>query len=357
MEEILPVFWPYYAITLSLALVFGAVAQRTRFCLQGGLRDLAIQAQPKRIATFLAAMAFAALISSLLEMFSLVDLHSTRPNYRSSDFAYGRYLIGGLIFGYGMVLAAGCGFRQVIKSGEGSIKALWALSVMALTIFAMTRGEFFGNYLLPPLSHLSISFNGPQDFGSLISKEDSQSIRLFLAALFCVAVCWRINVMRLGYSVYTTAILVGLIISAGYLLTSGEYAQFLADEAAFMTTPPSGLGGQSFTVAAPLGDTVYFLNQRSISDINFGVLAICGLFIGSIISAVFSGRFSLQGFNSWPDFFKANIGAVFAGAGAVIAMGCSVGHGLTGLATLSLGSLLAFGGIVVGGSIAIKQVG
>lgn len=340
---------------LAFATLFGVIAQRTKFCLQGALRDHVNLQQSQRLVTFLAAMAFAALASSVVESMALVSLDSTKPSYRSSEFAWGRYIIGGFIFGYGMVLSAGCGFRQLIKSGEGNYKAMWVLTVMALTIYWLTRGEFFAAQLLPLFAPLTLSLDGAQDIGSLISAEHGQNVRLAVAALLSGIAIWQLRARRASVGTWISAVVIGTLIALGFVLTGGEYAQFLADEAEFMSTPPSGLGGQSFTTTAPLGDVVYFLDQRSFAQLTFGVLAVTGLVLGSILSAAISRKFNWVGFDSLSDFIRANIGAVMAGIGSVIALGCSVGHGLTGFATLSVGSLVAVAAIVAGGRLAVAH--
>jgi uncharacterized protein len=355
MEEIFPVFWPYYAMALTLATLLGAVAQRSRFCLQGGLRDLINLGQSHRMMTYVAAMAFAMLATAVVESLAWVNVDVTKPAYRSSEFLWGRYVIGGFLFGYGMVLSHGCGFRQVVKSGEGNLKALWVLTLMALTIYFLTRGEFFGTTLLPLFAPLTISLDSQQDLGSVLFHEQANTLRLGLAVVFSGFVSYKLLQQKSSLSRWFTILFVGVAIALGFVLTGGEYAQYLAEEAQFMSTPPAGLGGQSFTVAAPLGDMVYFLSQLSFSSVTFGVLAVGGLLLGAFLSALFGRRFKVSGFDSGKDIAIASVGGSLAGVGAVIALGCSVGHGLTGIATFSLGSMLSFAAIVAGGLLAIKQ--
>ena len=354
MEEIFPIFWPYYALALTLSVLLGLVAQRSRFCLQGGLRDWHNLGDSSRLRQFFAAMAFAMLATTLVESLSLTDLSATKPAYRSSQFAWGRYLVGGFIFGFGMVLASGCGFRQLIKSGEGSLKALWLISIMAITIFWLTRTTFFGVYVLPSFAPLTVALDSQQDIGSLFFSDDGLSARFAISAGLCTLVAWQLQKHNATVGTWLASIGIGIAIALGFALTGGDYAAGLAEEAEFMSTPPYGLGSQSFTVSAPLGDVVYFLDQLSVSQITFGVLAVFGVLLGSALSAVSSKRFSITGFESRKDFGVATLGAVLAAFGAVLAMGCSVGHGITGIATLSAGSFIATAAIAAGGLGAIK---
>lgn len=355
MEDILPLFWPYYSIALALAISFGAIAQRSRFCLQGGLRDWHNLGNHRRLMTYIAAMAFAILACNVVEGLALTDLSNTKPGYRSSEFAWGRYLVGGFIFGFGMVLAAGCGFRQLIKSGEGSVKALWLVSIMAIAIYVLTRTTFFGLYVMPLFQPLSVSLSSQQDLGSITNSDYAASLRVLFGAVASTLMAWQLIKHNASLGTWLTAAAVAALITLGFILTGGDYALFLADEAAFMDTPPNGLGSQSFTVSAPLGDVVYFLDQRALPQLTFGVLAILGVWIGALISAISRKQFKVTGFDSWRDLGISSLGALLAAFGSVLAMGCSVGHGLTGVATLSMGSILAIAAIVAGGMIAIKM--
>ena len=356
MEEILPVFWPYYAMAFALAITLGVVTQRSRFCFQGGLRDWHNLGNNTRLMTYISSMAFAMLAVTVVESLSLTDLSATKPAYRSAEFAWGRYITGGFIFGFGMVLASGCGFRQLVKSGEGSLKAVWLISIMALAIYLLTRTTFFGIYVLPLFAYTTTSLSSQQDIGSLILGDSGMTARLVLSAVFSAVMALVLIRQKASTGVWLTAAGVAIAISLGFVLTGGEYATELADEAEFMSTPPYGLGSQSFTVSAPLGDVVYFLDQLTFSQVTFGVLAVFGVWLGSTLSAVSSKKLKISGFDSWSDFGVASLGSLLAAFGAVLAMGCSIGHGITGIATLSIGSFIATAAIAAGGMVAIKVI-
>lgn len=121
-----------------------------------------------------------------------------------------------------------------------------------------------------------------------------------------------------------------------------------------MDIPPTGLGTQSFTFAAPMGDVVHWLSEPQWALVSFGVIAVLGLVAGSFIAAVSFKQFKLEGFASSQDFWSSTLGAVMVGFGAVLAMGCSIGHGLSGMATLALGSMVALAAIFAGAYVGIR---
>lgn len=359
MESLLSVFWPYFLMVLALALIFGFAAQRSAFCPVGGVREWVKERNPVRLATYFGAISVVIAITAWLEATGLVSLNTTTPPYRSGDLAWGRYLIGGFIFGFGMVLAAGCGMRNLIRVGEGSFKALWLVAVMSVVAYIMTRTEFFASWVLPVVAPMTTPLSaGQQDLGTLLASSDSvESARLWLGSVIGLALLafllWRFSAFRRPGPILTSLV-IGGVVAAGFVLTGGDYGQYLQEEAMFMETPPNGLATQSFTFAAPMGDVVYYFSDPQWALVTFGVIAVFGLAIGSLISALMQGTFQWKGFASIKDAWLSTVGAVMVGFGAVLAMGCSIGHGLTGTATLALGSFMALAAILAGAWVGVK---
>lgn len=358
--ELLTAFWPYYIGILALAVIFGFTAQRSAFCPVGGMRDWMSQKQFARLGTYFGAIAAAMIFTSIVEGAGWVDLSQTMPPYRSAEFSWGRYIIGGFIFGFGMVLAAGCGMRNLVRVGQGSFKAVWLVALMSLMAYLMTRTDFYANWILQIVSPLSVTFeqSGAQDLASIISgkSEYTATLRWILSVLIGLGVFfWLLKSSTFKQAKpIATALIIGGVITAGYSLTGGSYAEYIQGEASFMDTPPAGLGTQSFTFAAPMGDVVYWLSEPHWALVSFGVIAVFGMVIGSAISSLLQGSFKLEGFSSGKDFIISSIGALLVGFGAVLAMGCSIGHGLSGAATLALGSFVALASILAGAYTGIR---
>lgn len=358
--ELIMTFWPYYFGVLALAVIFGFAAQNSVFCPVGGLREWMKERQFTRLATYFAAIAAALFFTSFTEGLNLTDLSQTMPPYRSAEFAWGRYIIGGFIFGFGMVLAAGCGMRNLVRVGQGSYKAIWLVVLMALMAYLMTRTDFYAQWIMPAITPLSLRFEtaGSQDLASLLFGQTEQltMYRWVLGAVLGAGLfVWllRSTDFKQGKPI-VSALVIGAVITAAYALTGGNYAEYMAEEASFMDSPPTGLGVQSFTFAAPMGDMVHWASQPQWVLVSFGVIAILGMVIGSFISSIFKGQFKIEGFNSKKDLLVSSIGALLVGFGAVLAMGCSVGHGLSGVATLALGSFVALAAILAGAYVGIR---
>ena len=164
---------------------------------------------------------------------------------------------------------------------------------------------------------------------------------------------------------------VGLAVLAAWYVTSnvqldidGEnytlqaYAQqwdFLAESDEGKPADTRPLAAQSFTFINPMGQTAgYSASGFSSAYLTFGVMAVAGVILGSLLWSLLSRSFRFEWFASFRDFFSHFIGAILMGFGGVLALGCTIGQGITGISTLALGSFIAFGGIVLGSALTMK---
>ncbi len=132
-------------------------------------------------------------------------------------------------------------------------------------------------------------------------------------------------------------LMVGILVAAGWYATG----YLAADD--FNPVPVTSL-----TFIAPIADALQYVMLSTGSTLNFGIVTVFGVFAGSLVTALATGRFHLEGYQSPRHMLRSAGGAALMGAGGVMAFGCSVGQGLTGLSTLSLASLVAVAGILAG---------
>lgn len=132
-------------------------------------------------------------------------------------------------------------------------------------------------------------------------------------------------------------LIVGLLVAAGWYATG----HLGADD--FNPVPVTSL-----TFIAPIADALQYVMLSTGSTLNFGIVTVFGVFAGSLVTALATGRFQLEGYRSPQHMLRSAGGAALMGAGGVMAFGCSVGQGLTGLSTLSLSSFIAIAGILLG---------
>ena len=85
-----------------------------------------------------------------------------------------------------------------------------------------------------------------------------------------------------------------------------------------------------------------------------GIVAVVGMFAGSAVYAVATGRFRWEGFRDTEDTANHIVGAALMGFGGVTALGCTIGQGLSGISTLAAGSFIALAGIIVGAVLGVR---
>jgi hypothetical protein len=104
----------------------------------------------------------------------------------------------------------------------------------------------------------------------------------------------------------------------------------------------------SLTFIAPVVDAVQYVMLSTGLTLNFGIAMVFGVFAGSLLTALVSGRFHLEAYTSPRHMLRSIIGAALMGSGGAMALGCSIGQGLTGISTLALSSFVAVAGILLG---------
>ncbi len=120
------------------AMVFGAVASKTHFCIMGSISDWINMGSRIRFRAWMLSIGIA--ILGALSMVQLGWLDLSESIYRGANFGWAGFLIGGALFGVGMTLGAGCGQRTLVRVGGGNLKSLVVLIVMAITGYATLRG-------------------------------------------------------------------------------------------------------------------------------------------------------------------------------------------------------------------------
>jgi uncharacterized membrane protein YedE/YeeE len=344
---------------LAIGLALGAVGQASRFCVRGAIADWVTLRSPARMASWVLAIGVAAAAMQVLLSAGAVD--GTRTIAWSDRFVWASYLVGGLLFGYGMVLSGGCPQRCLVKAGSGNLKAAVALLVIAVAA-AMTLRGLFAAVRANGLDSLGQTLAGPQDLGSVLGRAAALppgALRWVAAGLMlaaALAFAWRVR-RTLDKGHWLGGIAVGLLVAAAFWLT-GKVG-FVAEHPE--TLEPAWLGTQSrrpegLSFSAPMAHLLDLLTLWSDKNTvpTFGVSLAAGVLLGAFASAKWRGDFRLEIFSSPRELAEHALGGVLMGFGGITALGCSIGNGVTGLAMLSLGSLLAVAGICIGASLALR---
>lgn len=310
---------PQVAVGLALILgaVFGLLAERTKFCFR---RSLVGDDRKQALGVWLTALAVAVLGTQAGVLAGLITFDDHR--FLSSDLPILAIVVGGLMFGAGMVLTRGCASRLTVLSATGNLRAVFVLLVFAITAHATLKG------VLAPvrttLGSVSVSLGDAVSLAALPGGALVWSLVIALAALAFAA--------RSGNRITTLvmAALLGALVPAGWIGTG----HVLYDD-----FDPVALESLSFT--APYADTLFWTVASTSIPANFGVGLIGGTLLGAFLSSLVFGSFQWQSFTAPAETGRYAGGAVLMGVGGVLAGGCTVGAGLAGVPTLSIAALLA----------------
>ena len=356
----------------GLSVIFGVIANKANFCTMGAVSDWINIGDLSRLRAWFLAIATAIIGVGILEYSGSIDMSLTtsnetsNPPYRSANFIWLRHLVGGLMFGVGMTLASGCGNKTLVRLGEGNMKSLVVLGIMGIAVWWMLFSNFGYTVFLQWMLPLSIDFSqhdiAGQDItavlagvsGNTASPVLGLSVALLLALplLFWVL---RARDFRENLELLSAGLIIGLLIVIGWYVTAGPSGQALLDELDFMDQRPFFTGAQSLTFIGPSGHVAQYLKEGFAAIyLTFGVATLAGVIVGSFLYTLLFRKLRIEWFVTWKDFMMHAIGAILMGLGGVLAMGCTIGQGITGVSTLALGSILTLAAIVAGSAATMK---
>ena len=355
------------AAVFAIAVLMGAVANKTSFCTMGAVSDWVNMGDLGRMRAWLLAVALALGGVTVLEATGTIALGSeTFPPYRTGNIAWLRYVLGGLLFGVGMTLGSGCGNKTLVRVGGGNLKSLVVLAVAAIAAYGMLWTPLFERAFLPWIGPGTVNLAGygiqAQDLGALATKvsgaENAAGSRIAVGAVIALAVLafvFASREFRQSFDNILGGAVIGLAVVAGWWITAGPMGRSWKEWAEMATEVPSRVQTQSYTFISPMGDIVrWIMEPTHLSFVNFGIVALLGVIAGSFLYSIFTKNFRFEWFRSGADAVRHVVGGMLMGVGGVLAMGCTVGQAITGVSTLALGSIVTFVAIVAGAAATMK---
>ena len=338
---------------LAVGLAFGAVTRLTDFCALGALADMALYRDDRRLRSWLSAIAVAMLGTHALHVMGIIDIH--RSVFLSPDLGWTGAVVGGLMFGYGTVMARGCGGRSLIRLAGGDLRALVTLVTLGVFAYMTLRGlTGVARVWLEDATTLTLAAEpyGSQGLPELIAGAAGldhvlmRSVLVGLAGLGLLAYCLSGAGFRRSPRHLVAGLAIGVLVTAGWAAT-GWLGR---DE-----FEPVALASLGFV--RPIGDGLQYLMTFTGATVTFGVAAVGGTLAGGFLAALFPGGVRVRGFETAEEMTSHLLGGAMMGVGGVMALGCTIGQGVTGIATLSVGSIIALASILAGGALAIRRLG
>ena len=330
-------------------LLLGAISQRTHFCTMGAISDVVHMGDWTRARQWLCAIGVAMVGFAALSDLGLIDPSKTL--YASTRLMWLSCLVGGVMFGYGMVIASGCGNKALVRIGGGNLKSLVVFVVMGISAFATMKGitavlrvNTVDAWFVDIPAGASLNALGIPSLGYFVGTalllfalrdKDFWTFDSFLASLgvggIVVAMWW----------------------ASGYLGFVPEHPETL--EAVYLATSSGRIEALNFV--APVAYTLDWLMYYSDASkvLTTGVAAVAGVICGSAAVALLSHNLRWEGFANPRDLGQHLLGSVLMGVGGVTAMGCTIGQGLSGMSTLSLNAAITLAAIVLGAVVSLRQ--
>ncbi len=337
-----------------IATAFGYIVYVTNFCTMGSISDMMSFGDKRRFRAWLLAAAIAMLGLAALQSWGVADYRETM--YMAPSLTWFANMAGGLVFGFGMVLAGGCLSRNLVRAGAGDLRSGFVLLVAGLFAY-MTIGGLLGPVRVALFGRATIDLAAmgmeKQGLGDFIARltgmplGQSTWIALALLAGGLLIYCFKDAGFRKSPVHLIAGFGIGLCVTAGWFLTGLAQDDF-ADV-------PVALASLSYV--RPAGDTLdYLMRATAYIGPNFNVASFIGALFGGFLGALHKRQLRLSTFADKSDTLRNTLGAAMMGIGGVVALGCTIGQGVTGLSTLAVGSGITMVFIILGGVSGIKYM-
>ncbi len=313
------------AAGLLVGLLFGAAAAHSKFCLRAATVEVS-EAQPgPRLAVWLVAF-FAALVT-VQGTILLGALDTSDARQLAATGSMSGAIIGGLMFGAGMILARGCVSRLLVLSATGNLRAIVTGLVVTIVAQAALSGA-----LSPLRETLALLWTVPGGSTRSVMTTLGMGIPLLtvIAALALMGALIFGRAHRVPLSELAAATLVGLSVSVGWAAT------YAISQISFEV-----IAVQSVTFTGPSTDTLMALVTAPDVIPSFGLGLVPGVFIGALLTALVKGEARIQRFDADSPMERYLIGGVLMGFGSMLAGGCAVGAGMAGGSIMALTAWVA----------------
>lgn len=324
--------WLMLATGAGVGLIFGLAAAQSRFCLRAATAEVAEGQLGPKLSIWLIAFCTALAAVQASHWAGWLDLGMARQLAATGSLSGA--ILGGLMFGSGMILARGCASRLLVPSAAGNLRAMMTGLVLTLTAQAALTGV-----LAPLREGLAALWTVPGGPARRLVAPDSPAFdRIVVASLLAAALAFAFaRHRRVPLSEALAALVVGLAVFGGWALTH-----------AIAETSFDIVAVQSITFTGPSTDTLMALVTARHLPLTFGAGLVPGVVLGAALAAVWRGEARLQRFGPDTPMERYLLGGVLMGFGSMLAGGCAVGAGVTGGALLATTAWLAVGCMWVG---------
>jgi uncharacterized membrane protein YedE/YeeE len=342
VNELIDYFGDKTALSLAGLLIgigFGFFAQRSRFCLRSAVVEFWSRHGTAKLAIWLLAFSTAVIATQLFISGGWLDVSQARQ--LASTGSISGAVIGGLLFGIGMILARGCSSRMLVLAANGNLRALLTGLIFAVTAQASLNGVL--SPLRQWLSGLWTIAGEQRDL--LASAHLGHGGGIVFGAIWLVAGILFVLRSRLRHLEWLSGIGVGLSVALAWLATYQFSTQ------SFEIVPV-----QSLSFTGPSADILMLVLSPPGQPWNFNIGLVPGVVLGSFVAALLGRELRLEGFKDGHSMRRYLAGAVCMGFGGMLAGGCAVGAGVSGAAIFALTAWLSLIGMWLGAGLAHRLI-
>lgn len=329
---------------LGGGIVLGLAARIGRFCTLGAIEDLLYQGSDTRLRMWGVAIGTAGIAAFGMAALGVFEI--SQNIYWRTPWSPAASVFGGLLFGYGMSIAGNCGYGALARFGGGDLRAFVIVMVMGISAYAMMSGPFAALRVF--LTDATTVDWHTHSYAAALARMTGLPMVwagfLLSAGLLVLALGSRGFRARRGAMLWGS--MVGLAIASGWAATS-----YVATHG-FMVQPVI-----SHTFSAPLGDTIlYLMTASGGTAFGFGVASVLGVLTGAFLGSLWKGHFRWEACDDPRELRRQILGGVCMGFGGVIAVGCSIGQGMSAFSVLALGAPITLAAIFAGAALGLRQL-
>ena len=322
-------------LAFMIGLFFGIVAQKNQFCFSGSIKDYILTDSTRRAASVVMAIIIA--ITATYFVSDIYELDFSETNYLKENVNYFTIIFGGILFGIGMMIADGCSSRHLVKFAQGDSYSLVTLLFIAIFAYATTKG-FLNEYILAITSNETLL--------NISSNIVNSQLNIFIVIVPLLIFLGLLTKSFKRILLLKDGVFMGLLVALAWYVTGVIGVESMEREIELA----------SVTFVYPTAKTLELFTYYQVSELSFGISIILGVVSGAFIMSKFNKKYSFGcTSNLQRSKIKYNIiGGALMGVGGVLAIGCTVGQGLTGLSTLAFASVLAISSIMLSGFFTAK---
>lgn len=331
------------AIGLFGGVLLGLAARLGRFCTLGAIEDFLYGNNDTRLRMWVLAIGSAIVGSFGLMAFGFFD--PAQSFYLSQQWSPLASIIGGGMFGYGMAMAGNCGYGALARLGGGDLRSFVIVLVMGISSYVALSG---------PVAWLRVTVFPPQpaaDMPAGIAHAIGGITGLPVSVIGLVIGCLLVGFALSGANLRRNRKAILWAVAVGVAVTSAWAGMQYVNANGFEDLPIV-----SHTFSVPVGETILYSMTASGQTVSFGIGSVAGVWIGAFIGSLIKGHFRWEACEDPRELRRQIIGAGIMGVGAVIAIGCSIGQGLSAFSLLAFSAPVTFAAIFAGAALGLRQL-